>query len=655
MMTRSTTWIQRRLALVLFFGLLLAGVPAGADSLELAVDEPTIGLTVDEPTIGPRLAEVVATNDADDIAVVAVSLEEVANDDLLAELELLGLEAVAFDNFPVVVVRGLVDAIELVALLDGVTSMWLDAPLQQAMAESRGVMGVDTVQQDLGFDGSGVGIAVLDSGIEGTHPDLEFGSKVTQNVKVVGFQGTTYEGPLTDLAYPVEDVPDTDLTTGHGTHVAGIAAGDGTASGGRLRGVASGADLIGVGVGDAYLVTTLAGYEWILDNRAEYGIRVINNSWSDSAIPYDPEHPLNLASRAAYDDGIVVIQASGNGGQGGDTFNRYAIPDWVLSVGAVDKLGRLASYSSRGTAAYHSDVMAPGSYIAAPKAMTGVVGTPSPVDATDPANPRFLSAEEIPYYTYKNGTSMAAPHVAGLAALVLEANPALTNQQVYDLLRATARPVAGCAEVDCGHGLVDAVAAVRGALDLAVPVLVAPVAELTATPPTGEAPLTVTLDASGSTDEDGDVVAYEWDHGGDGTIDETTTDPVMVRTYDAGRHRVAVTAIDDDGLRSTPVVVEIRASDPPVAAAEAPRHAKDGEEVTFDASGSYDPDGHIVTYRFEIGDGTVVEQSDPVLVHTFDDVDYPERFHWIVTVTDDAGLVDAIDGTIRVTPQGRPE
>lgn len=639
----TTARLQQLLALVSLTALLVATVPATSTALSL-----------DGTIIGPRLEQVFATNGLDDVAVVAVSLDEVADETLLGTLDSLGLESVAFDNFPVVVVKGLVDSIEVVATLDGVTSMWLDAPLQQAMAESRGVMGVDTVQADQGFDGAGVGIAVLDSGIEGTHSDLEFGTKTVQNVKVLGFQGTTYEEPLTDLAYPVEDVPDTDLTTGHGTHVAGIAAGDGTASDGRLRGVASGADLIGVGVGDAYLVTTLAGYEWILDNRDEYGIRVINNSWADSSIPYEPDHPLNLASKAAYHDGIVVVQAAGNGGQGGDTFNRYAIPDWVLSVGAVDKLARLATYSSRGTADYHADVMAPGSYIAAPKAMTGVVGSPSPIDATDPANPRFLSAEEIPYYTYKNGTSMAAPHVAGLAALVLEANPDLTNQQVYDLLRDTARPVEGCATIDCGAGLVDAAAAVQAALDLAAPALVAPVADLVATPATGEAPLATTLDASGSSDEDGTVVGYEWDHGGDGTIDETTAEPTMVRTYDAGRHLVAVTAVDDDGLRSNPVTVEIRASDPPVAAAEAPRHARGGEQVTFDASASYDPDGEIVTYRFELGDGTSVEQSEPVLVHTYD-VEYPERFSWVVTVVDDAGLVDAVDGTIRVTPPGRPE
>ncbi len=633
--------LRRSLVVTLLASLLVALVPVAADS-----DEPAL--------LGPRLQEAIAT-DPLGTHTAAVALDDLLDPVTELAFATLGLDHVGFDNFPVAVVRGPSTALEALQSVPGVRSVWLDHRLEQVLAESRVVMGVDTVQADLGYDGSGVGIAVIDSGIEATHADLEFGTKTVQNVEIVGAQGPEYDGPLTALAVPVENVPDTDNLTGHGTHVAGIAAGNGARSGGRLRGVASGADLVGIGAGEVYLVTTLAAYDWLLSNRDEYGVRVLNNSWADGSIPYDPAHPLNLASRAAYDAGIVVVQAAGNDGQAsGDVYNRYAAPDWVLGVGGVDKLGRLADYSSRGTAERHADVVAVGSYIASTMATTGVsgVGGQLPFDATDPADPRFLPADEVPYYTYKAGTSMAAPHVAGIAALVLQAEPTLSPRQVMDAIIASATPVPGCAVVDCGHGLVNAVAAIAAARDLAAPPLAAPTAALSATPPVGEAPLAVTLDASGSADADGEVVSYEWDVTSDGTVDATTATPTLTHTYGAGRHTASVTVVDDDGLRSLPVSVEVVASDAPEAAADVPERAKDDEVVTIDASASSDPDGTVVSYTFDLGDGTVVEQSSPVLQHAWD-VERPTRFTWVVTVTDDAGITDTVAGTTKVTPSGR--
>lgn len=629
-------------AVVLVVGLVLAVLPVSrSDALLLGQPAP----------FGPRLQAAV---DSDPLALhtVAVALDDLPGVDLLDDLDSLGIDHVAFDHVPAVVVRAPATVLAVVASLPGVEGLWLDHRLDQAMAETRTMIGAESVQQDLGLDGTGVGIAVIDSGIEATHADLAFGSKTVQNVKVAGAQGPSYEGPLTALAVPLEGLPDTDLVTGHGTHVAGIAAGDGTRSGGRLRGVAPGADLVGIGAGDVYLVTTLASYDWLLANAETYGVRVVNNSWADGSIPYDPAHPLNLASKAAFDAGIVVVQAAGNDGQtSGDVYNRYAAPAWVLGVGGVDKLGRLGDYSSRGIPGRHADVVAPGSFIASTMARTGASGLPNqtPFDLTDPANPRMLQPEELPYYTVKLGTSMAAPHVAGVAALVLQANPDLDPQQVMDVLRDTARPVAGCAVVDCGAGLVDAAAAVARAQQLAAPQPVAPIAALTADPSVGAAPLQVTLDASGSADADGAVVAHDWDLDGDGTVDTTTADPVLGHTFASGVHTIAVTAIDDDGLRSVPATVEVRASDPPVAAADVPERGKDGRVVELDATGSYDPDGHVVSHRFDLGNGTVVEQSGPTLSYAWD-VDRPTRFTWVVTVTDDAGLTDTVSGSIKVTP-----
>ena len=178
-----------------------------------------------------------------------------------------------------------------------------------------------------------------------------------------------------DQTFAVEKVIDTDTTTGHGTHIAGIVAGDGTASGGYYKGVAPGADLIGVGSADGLdMLTALAGYDWILQHKDAYHIRVINNSWADGTITYDPNDPLNQASRAAHDAGITVVFAAGNDGHtGANVFNRYAWPSWVISTGGGTKTGVLDSYSSGGDATHHPTVVAPGSFIASARAVTGVV------------------------------------------------------------------------------------------------------------------------------------------------------------------------------------------------------------------------------------------------------------------------------------------
>jgi serine protease AprX len=595
------------------------------------------------PADVPLVAALADAAPTDELTVIASTGTGTPSSALVATLRLAGLDAVPYRHLPAVALRGTPAELSVAASTAGVTGLWLNRPLEPALAQSRTLIGAEEVQTSpaLGYDGSGVAIAVLDSGIEGTHADLAYPTKTIQNVKFLGNQHV-----FRDLTFAVEDVPDTDTTTGHGTHVAGIAAGDGTRSGGLHRGVASGASLVGLGAADGIeMLTALAGYDWLLANHQRYGIRVLNNSWADGTIAYDPAHPLNVASKRAADAGIVVVFAAGNGGKGGDTFNRYAIPDWVLSVGAVDKLGRPADYSSRGTAAHHSDVVAPGTFIASTMATTGIVGVPnqSPLDATHPTAPRVLAPQHLPYYTVKIGTSMAAPHVAGIAALVLEANPALTAAQVRDIVRASARPVVGCPVVDC---LVDAVAAVRAALALAA---TPPVAALTATPATGAAPLATTLDASGSHDPDGTVVAWRWDVDGDGTVDATTTTPALAHTYAAGVWHPSVVAVDDDGLVSAPVTATVRASDPPVAVVDAPRHARNGVAVTFDASASTDPDGTIVSYTFRLGDGTEVTTSSPTLTHTYATA-RPVWLGWSVVVTDDAGLSDGVTGAIKVTP-----
>jgi serine protease AprX len=646
--------LRRRLPVVLSVLLLLVAGVGRAEALL-----PSTGSVAGAPmdaVLSATLASVASTTPVE--AAVVFRSAPISTD--LGLLRAVGVDLVPLQKLPMAIVQGTPAQLRSLALLAPVASLWGNHELELALHESVPQISADQVwAPPLGFTGRGVRVAVLDSGIDGTHPDLSYGTKTVQNVKILGYQ--KYVAPT----YAVEGLANTDTSTGHGTHVAGIVAGSGAASDGYYRGVAPGAELVGVGSADGTdMLTALAGYDWILAHRAQYGIRVLNNSWADGKIAYSESDPLNVASKAAADAGITVVFAAGNDGQAsGNVLNRYAWPSWVVAVGGTTKLGTLGDYSSAGDDVHHPTVLAPGSFIASTRASLGVVtdANSSPLDLTDPMAPRMIAPEHTLHYTAAIGTSMAAPHVAGVVALLLEAVPSLTPAQVKAVLEATATPLPGCPVAWCGAGQVNALAAVQAARAGSYPggggggggagaVDVAPVAALVATPASGAAPLAVALDASGSSDADGVVAAYRWDVEGDGVVDVTTTTPVLSRTYAAGSWSPSVAVVDDEGVVSAPVSVAVRASDPPVARAVVPAKARSGAVVRFDASGSSDPDGSIVSYRFTFGDGSPdVVSSSPVVHHVYS-VGRATVDGWSVVVTDDAGLADAVSGTVKITP-----
>ncbi len=294
---------------------------------------------------------------------------------------------------------------------------------------------------------------MIDSGIDGTHPDLPFGTKVVQNVKIVGTIGLA-----TNIVQAIENLPNSDTSSGHGTHCAGAVGGSGSASGGHYSGIAPGAHLVGVGTGDAIFVFyALEGFDYVLANRARYGIRVVSNSWGTTGA-YDANDPVNVASKAAHDAGITVVFAAGTAGPGDNTLNPYSVAPWVIGVAAGNKDGStLADFSSRGIPGdplYHPTVTAPGVDIVSARALNTVLpllGRPADI-ALDPA--------WIPYYTTMSGTSMATPQVAGVCALLLSANPSLTPAQIKQALVSTATPMPGYGAHQVGAGYVNAYAAV---------------------------------------------------------------------------------------------------------------------------------------------------------------------------------------------------
>ena len=400
-----------------------------------------------------------------------------------------GAGIITFKHLPVVATLATPAQIASIRSLPGVTSLYANRQLRYLLREAVQSVGANQVHAS-GYTGKGVGIAILDSGVDGQYnPGLAYGTKTVQNVKVAGdmrelvtFDPST---PAVGAELFVENLPNSETSTGHGTHVAGIAAGSGAGSSdGIYKGVAPGAHVVGIGTGDAlFVLWTLAGFDYILEHHEKYNIQVVNNSWGIEGA-YDPEDPINRATKKVYDAGIAVVFAAGNSGPGQNTLNPYSAAPWVISVAAGCKLfvadptnsvslcedasnaGRapvLASFSSRGIPGdplIHPDITAPGANVVSTRAALGLVmnSTDLPSDAGDCA----ISLEHFDHFTCASGTSMAAPVITGIIALMEEASRGrLTPEQAYRQLTRTARPLAGYAEWEQGAGYVDAVAAVK--------------------------------------------------------------------------------------------------------------------------------------------------------------------------------------------------
>jgi serine protease AprX len=302
--------------------------------------------------------------------------------------------------------------------------------------------------------GRNVTVAVLDTGLDSTHGDLS--GRVVRNVKPVGLAGLgiNFNYPLT-----VEGLPNTDLVSGHGTFVGGVIAGNGARSSGRYTGVAPGARLVGVGVGDLSLLSVIEGFDYLLWKQQELGVKVVNCSFSADTL-YDPNDPVNVASKMLTDRGVSVVFSAGNNGPGMDTLNPYAMAPWVISVGATDEQGRLASFSSRGSFTKLSgpSLVAPGVNVVSLRGagvnINGLLNLGLGGDLSR------LSAQDLLNYTVGSGTSFSTPQVTGTIALMLDVNPSLTPAQIRDILQRTATPLPPYYRYEVGAGMLNAHAAV---------------------------------------------------------------------------------------------------------------------------------------------------------------------------------------------------
>lgn len=389
-------------------------------------------------------------------------------------LQGLGLTVQPLKNLPMALTRGTRE--QLVAAVEqGIArDVYLDRALAWHSRESTAAMSAN-LTRELGFDGSGIGVAVVDSGIDASHPDLT--ARVARNVRVYSAEYLDITGfappggwpHQPSLVVPFDDLPynNTD-TIGHGTHVAGIVAGEG-AGDGELVGVAPGATLVGYSTGEIlFIFTALAAFDDILSTHEQHNVRVINNSWGSSYQLFDPDSPINVATRALYDAGMTIVFSAGNDAEE-MTSNVHSNAPWVINSGSATVSKEKSDFSSSGLmfdntvvtplddaghvhvsgdglGLSHPDASAPGSNIISTCTPTGAIVC----GATPPGGSSSAS-----------GTSMSAPHMAGLAAILLQANPALTPDEVRMVMQVTAEPMRdGAAFWQSGFGFVNAKAAV---------------------------------------------------------------------------------------------------------------------------------------------------------------------------------------------------
>ncbi|MBI2165436.1 MAG: S8 family peptidase [Chloroflexi bacterium] len=289
-----------------------------------------------------------------------------------------------------------------------------------------------------GYTGAGVGVAVLDSGIQ---PNADLGLGSDRIVASVNLASDTALDP-----------------GGHGTHIAGIIGGKGNG----WSGVAPDANLINVRVleagGGARLSTVVAGIQWVVNNRKAYNIQVLNISLGMTPAVSYKQDPLAGAVEMAWHAGIVVVAAAGNSGSSNGTIHSPGHDPYVVTVGALDPAGTLgvdddtvAFYSSRGpTLAWHTkpDLLTPG---------RKVVSLRVPESYLDLALPDRVV--ETGYFRL-SGTSQATAVASGVAALLLQKDPSLKPDQVKYILKHASRPLAGFDANAQGSGVLDASSAV---------------------------------------------------------------------------------------------------------------------------------------------------------------------------------------------------
>jgi serine protease AprX len=384
--------------------------------------------------------------------------------------------AAARDGLPVlkvldgfVVIAAPPSALSVLRGVPGIASLSRDLPVAPAMTVSDRAMAADQARLAAGgllgigglpaVDGSGVGVAVVDSGIS---PHSALAGKVVASVSFVSGDADTRDG------------------FGHGTHIAGIIAGAASSVTPLYRaGVAPGAHLVNVRVlgneGVGYTSDVIAGIQWVIANRSRYGVRVVNLSLGHPSVEPCLTDPLCFVVGKAAAAGLVVVASAGNSGrnaEGQQVLGSITTPGTspsAITVGALNTWGTVArdddtvaSYSSRGPTKYElglkPDVVAPGNKIVSLEAAGSYLAARYPA--------QHVAGGGMNGYFLMSGTSMAAAMVSGGVALLLDGLPTLTVRQIKVALQLSASFMPKEGLVAAGTGSVNLWAArrVNGAL-----------------------------------------------------------------------------------------------------------------------------------------------------------------------------------------------
>ncbi|MBU8906788.1 S8 family peptidase [Desertibacillus haloalkaliphilus] len=298
-----------------------------------------------------------------------------------------------------------------------------DYPVKAVLDVATPAIGAVNVGQRVGVTGNDVGIAVLDTGIY-PHRDL-----ITPTNRLIAFKDF-----INDRSEAYDD-------HGHGTHVAGCAAGNGRSSNGTYRGPSPRANLIGVKVlnkqGGGTISSIIAGIDWVIENRSRYGIQIMNVSLGANPSTSYRHDPLTAACRKAWISGVVVVAAAGNSGTGGSIVTPGIEPT-IITVGATNDQGSLnlrehtlARFSSRPPTVDgldKPDVLVPGFDVVSLLAPESTLANVSA--ATEMIGRNYLSL---------SGTSMATGICSGAIALLKEAFPSATPDAIKTLLIESSR------------------------------------------------------------------------------------------------------------------------------------------------------------------------------------------------------------------------
>ena len=312
-----------------------------------------------------------------------------------------------------------VSLLEETTKLPGVVMLELDGIMTIQNGDAVTLHGVDTAWQETGYDGSGTTVAIIDTGIDGAHASLDDQDDDPETVdpKVVAFYDPVNNPSLTNgtEVFPYDD-------QGHGSHCAGTTAGTGAPTY-ENPGMAPQAKLVGVKVLDAggsgSFAVVMAGMQWTIDNRYQYNIRVASMSLGAFGIiewQSSEEDSVNrMANEMVYNDITLFIAAGNSAGRG--TIGTPGSAEDAITVGALDKDSSIAAYSSQGPTEENRV-----------KPNIAYVGS----------NVMSVAHNTGDQYTDMSGTSMATPGAAGVAALMLQANPGLSPFEVRNFMQETA-------------------------------------------------------------------------------------------------------------------------------------------------------------------------------------------------------------------------